>query len=131
MSIETNAKDAGKAPAAVESVVDPGSAYAPDADIVENGDSLAMYLDLPGVPAGGAAVEVDENNILTVRAKNAFREPEGRFLRQARIGDYYRAFQLGAEYDRDRITAALKDGVLTVTVPKREEARTKRIEIKA
>ena len=132
MANEANLPEAGKpAGAVVEPIVDPGTAYQPDVDIVENGDSLALYIDLPGVAAGGTRIEADENNILTVKARNSFREPEGALMRQAALGDYFRAFQLGSEYDRDRISATLKDGVLTVHIPKREEARTRRIEIKA
>lgn len=120
----------GKPAGAVEPVVDPGTAYQPDIDIVENGDAMVLYVDLPGVAAGGTQIEADENNILTLKARNSFREPEGKILDQGPIGDYFRAFQLGSEYDRDRITATLKDGVLTVHIPKREESRTRKIEIK-
>lgn len=130
MENESKAPESGKRTAAVEPVVDPGTAYQPDVDIVENGDSMALYIDLPGVAPGGTEVEVDENNILTLRARNSYREPEGRILEQARVGDYFRAFQLGSEYDRSRISAVLKDGILTLHLPKREEAKPRRIEIR-
>ncbi|MEO6098614.1 MAG: Hsp20/alpha crystallin family protein [Fibrobacteria bacterium] len=131
MPNESNSKDAKKNGASVEQMVDPGKSFLPDVDVVENGDDLALYIDPPGVAPGGANVEADENNILTVRAKNVFREPEGGIFRQALVGDYYRAFQLGSEFDRNRISAQLKDGVLILRIPKREEARVKRIEITA
>lgn len=115
----------------IEQLVDPGNAYAPDVDIVENGEIMTLYVDLPGVAAGGAQVEVDENNILTLRARNSFREPEGRIFAQTRVGDYFRAFQLGGEYDRGRISAQLKDGVLVIRVPRKEETKIRRVEIKA
>jgi len=130
MANESKMPETGRTAAAVEPVVDPGTAYQPDVDIVENGDSIALYFDLPGVAQGGTEVEVDENNILTLRAKNSYREPEGKILEQAPIGDYFRAFQLGSEYDRGRISAVLRDGILTLQIPKREESKTRRIEIR-
>ncbi len=51
--------------------------------------------------------------------------------RQFGVGDYFCLFQLGEEYDRDRINAKLDLGVLTVTIPKREDAKPKRIAIQA
>lgn len=116
--------------AVIEPIVDPGNAYQPDVDIVENGDSMVLYIDLPGVAAGGTQIEADENNILTLKAKNPYPEPEGMIVQQASIGDYFRAFQLSSEYDRARISATLKDGVLTVHIPKREETKTRKIEIR-
>jgi len=52
-------------------------------------------------------------------------------LRQFNIGNYYRAFQLSDEYDKEKITAKLENGLLQVTVPKREEVKPRKIEIKA
>lgn len=117
--------------ATIEQVVDPGNAYQPEVDIVEDDTGLTLFLDLPGVGAGGAKVEVDENNILTLRAKNSFAEPSGGILRQSPIGDYYRAFQLGPEYSREKISAQLREGVLLVRIPKKEDAQPRRIEISA
>lgn len=131
MANESNLPEAGKSSGAVvEPVVDPGTAYQPAVDIVENMDSMVLYIDLPGVAAGGTQIEADENNILTLKARNSFREPDGVMVQQAALGDYFRAFQLGSEYDRGRISATLKDGVLTVHIPKREESKTRRIEIR-
>lgn len=130
MANESKTPEVGRSAAAVETVVDPGTAYQPDVDIVESADSMAIYIDLPGVSPGGTEIDVDENNILTLRSRNSFREPEGKILEQARVGDYFRAFQLGSEYDRSRISAILKDGILTLHIPKREEAKTRRIEIR-
>jgi HSP20 family protein len=116
---------------AIEPLVEAGKACQPEADIVEDHGSLVLYVDLPGVAPGQAKVEVDENNVLSIRAGNGFAEPKGDLMRQFRVGDYYRAFQLGRIYDREAIHAELVDGTLVLTIPKKAEAKPKVIEIKA
>jgi HSP20 family molecular chaperone IbpA len=130
MKSEKNLPEKTRHGSSPELMVEPGTAIQPDVDIVEEPQGLTLYLDLPGVATGATQVEVDENGILSMRAKNTFQEPEGELARQGQVRDYYRAFQLGQEFDRNRITAALKDGVLTVTIPRKEDAIPKRIEIK-
>ena len=130
MKSEQNLPEKTRHGSSPELMVEPGTAIQPDVDIVEEPQGLTLYLDLPGVATGATQVEVDENGILSMRAKNTFQEPEGELARQGQVRDYYRAFQLGQEFDRNRITAALKDGVLTVTIPRKEDAIPKRIEIK-
>ena len=112
-----------------ELLVEPGTAIQPDVDIVEETQGLTLFLDLPGVASGATKIEVDENGILSLRAKNSFVEPEGEVARQGQVRDYYRAFQLGHEFDRTSIKASLKDGVLTLTIPRKEDAIPRRIEI--
>jgi HSP20 family molecular chaperone IbpA len=124
-----NIQAASQQGSSAELLVEPGTAVQPDVDIVEEPQGLTLYLDVPGVAPGATKVEVDENGILSMRAKNTFREPEGELVRQAQVRDYYRAFQLGQEFDRAKIKASLKDGVLTLTIPRKEDAIPKRIEI--
>ena len=100
-------------------------------DILEDPIGLILRVDLPGVAPGLAKVEVDENNILSIRAKASLPEPKTVLMRQFGVGDYFRAFQLGPNYDRDTIRAEQSEGVLVVTIPKRPEARPRHIEIKA
>jgi HSP20 family protein len=130
MTTETNAIEAKKNGSSAELLVDPGNAIQPDADIVEDANGLTLYLDVPGVAPGGTKVEVDENGILSLRARNAFTEPKGEIVRQWVVRDYYRAFQLAPIYDRSKISAKLLDGVLTISIPRKEDAKPRRIEIK-
>ncbi len=58
-------------------------------------------------------------------------EPEGATFRQYRVGDYYRAFQISDDYDKDKVGATFENGLLQVTIPKKESAKPKRMEIKA
>ena len=115
---------------AAEQIDQAGPSYSPDVDIYASDDTLVMAVDLPGVKKGDVTINLDENNALVIKAKNTFTEPEGAVLKQYNIGDYYRAFQISDDYDKEKISATLENGLLEVTIPKREEVKPKKIEIK-
>jgi HSP20 family protein len=125
---KTNRKEAGKGR---ETLINRENSRTPDTDIFENDEYLRLIMDVPGVEKGGVQIEVDENDTLQVRAKNGFKEPDGGALREFEPADYFRSFYLGQEYAKDSITAKLENGVLELTVPKREEVRPRRISINA
>jgi HSP20 family protein len=108
-----------------------GTTYTPRCDIYETDEELVLCADLPGV----------EPEDVNVRFENGQLEMYGRCTpRQAGvnywaweygIGDFYRAFSIGEAINSDKIAAELKNGVLTVHLPKHEAARPKRIKVKA
>ncbi|MBD3391618.1 MAG: Hsp20 family protein [Chitinivibrionales bacterium] len=116
---------------AAEGLGDAGPSYSPDVDIYANDDELVFAVDLPGVAKGDVNLEITENNTLIIKAKNSHQEPGGAVLRQCNIGNYYRAFQLSQQYDKEKVSGTIENGLLTVRIPKREEAKPKKIEIKA
>lgn len=116
---------------AAEQIGHSGAAYTPDVDIYASKDELVLAVDLPGVAKGDVNIQVDETNTLIIKGTNSYTEPEGAAWRQYEVGDYYRAFQLSEEHDRDRIGAKFENGLLEVTVPKREEVKPRKVEIKA
>jgi len=116
---------------AAEQLANSGPAYSPDVDIYVSDDEALFVVELPGVNKGDVTIEVDETESLVIRGKTSQKEPDNAVLRQYRVGDYYRAFQLSDEYDKEKISAKLENGLLEVTIPKKEEAKPKRIEIKA
>jgi len=116
---------------AAEKLRHSGPAYSPDVDIYVSDDAALFLAELPGVNKGDVTIEVDENQSLVIRARTAYTEPENAVFRQYQVGNYYRAFQLSDEYDKERIAAKLENGLLEVSIPKREEAKPKRIEINA
>ncbi|HKP94728.1 MAG TPA: Hsp20/alpha crystallin family protein [Fibrobacteria bacterium] len=125
-------RGAGKeAAGTAENLIELESAFLPDAAIYETGDNLFIRLDLPGVEKGEVRIDVDETNTLQMRARNAFQEPSGMVLREFAMGNYYRSFRLGEEFDKDAITAKLEDGVLELSVARKEEVKPKRISINA
>lgn len=116
---------------AAEQLIEAGNAYNPDVDIYVSDDKISLRVDMPGVSKGDVKIEVDENNTLIIRGKNSFKENDNIIFRQYRVGDYYRAFQISHDYDKDKITARLENGLLEVVVPKKEEAKPRRIQINA
>jgi HSP20 family protein len=126
--VEKKAKQEIKSTAA-EHLQDAGSAYAPDVDVYVNQDEMVFAVDMPGVEKGGVNIEINENNILIIEANNSQAEPENQVLRQFNIGNYFRAFQIGEEFDKDKMAGKLENGLLVIHIPKKEEAKPKRIKI--
>ena len=102
----------------------------PAVDVFENDDSIKLFANLPGVGEDGLAVEVDSDQ-LTITGDIDIDMPEGMNSVHADVRStrYQRAFTLSKELDTNRIAASLKDGLLSVTIPKREEVLPRRIEI--
>jgi HSP20 family protein len=126
--VEKKAKQEIKSTAA-EHLKDAGTAYPPDVDVYVNHDEMVFAVDMPGVEKGGVNIEINENNSLIIQAENSQAEPENQVLRQFNIGNYYRSFQVGEEFDKDKVTGRLENGLLEIRIPKREEAKPKRIKI--
>jgi len=110
-----------------------GRVYSPNVDIVELENELLLIADVPG--ARPDAVDINyEQGLLTlhVGVEPRQQEEETDFLcREYGVGDYYRSFQIGEGIDARKIDAELKDGVLTVHLPKTEAAKPRKIQVKA
>ena len=109
----------------------PGKAYIPRADIYETEKSLVIVADMPGVNKDAVDITL-EKNILTLNGSVEFTQPDNFSLAytEYETGDYDRSFTLSSEIDRDNIEAAIKDGVLRITLPKVAQS-TKKIAVKA
>jgi HSP20 family molecular chaperone IbpA len=101
----------------------------PPVDIYETHDGLAVKADLPGVSKEGLDVRV-ENNVLTIRGKAAHVAPGEPIYREYGLVNFFRQFELNEKVDQLKISAELKNGVLTLNLPKAEEAKPKRIDIR-
>jgi HSP20 family protein len=108
------------------------NAFTPPIDIHEGPEGLTLEADLPGATERNLRIQL-EDNVLSLYAKIDSPVPEAARLvhEEYRLGDYHRSFILSDEVDREQITAELKNGVLRLTLPKAERARTRRIEIKS
>ncbi|HWC71747.1 MAG TPA: Hsp20/alpha crystallin family protein [Actinomycetota bacterium] len=108
------------------------NAWVPALDIRETEDRFDVTVDLPGMSSDDVEVTF-EDGILTVRGQREFsRETEGQYHRIERsYGSFARSVRLPRVADSERIEASFDNGVLTVLVPKREEAKARTIEVKA
>ncbi len=105
-------------------------AFVPATDIYETEEAITILADMPGVDETAVDITL-EKNVLTINGFVEPEQPEGYSLAYAeyRIGDYQRSFSLSNEIDQDNIEATLKDGVLTVHLPK-VSPTTKKISVK-
>ena len=102
--------------------------FTPSVDISETPEGLVLRYDMPGVAKDDVDITVDKG-ILIVTGKAEAEEAGTPAYRETRIGDYRREFTLPDDVDADRITAAMNAGVLTVQIPRPEEAKPRRIQI--
>ncbi len=105
--------------------------WAPPVDIYENGDNLVLKAELPGINPDDVEICVEDNN-LYLKGERKFEKEvkEENYHRVERTyGSFARAFSLPNSIDSDKVAANYKDGVLTLTLPKREEAKPRTIKI--
>jgi HSP20 family protein len=102
----------------------------PPVDVFEDDSGITLLADLPGVSRDRLGVRVDGETLL-IEATAAAVGPQDMQLiyGEAQVPSYRRQFTLSRELDASRIEANLKDGVLTLTIPKLEEAKPRRIEV--
>ncbi len=108
----------------------PARTFTPAADIFETHDALTVMLEIPGVEKKDLDVQL-ENDLLRIEGRIDFKKYDGLepLYSEYNVGHFARSFSLSSQIDAKRITAALEDGVLTLTLPKAEEARPRRIAI--
>lgn len=105
----------------------------PPVDIYEEGDNILIHAELPGFEKNDVNINV-ENGRLSISGERTFQsENESRdYHRMERwYGKFHRTFQLPNTVDLDSIDATLKNGILTISIPKREEAKPRQIKVKA
>ena len=105
----------------------------PPVDIFEDDAGITVLADLPGVSREQLGVRVDGDSLVIEATADAIAVPQGMELvySEAQFPSYRRQFTLSRELEPARIEAALKDGVLRLTIPKAEEAKPRRIEVRA
>lgn len=100
----------------------------PPVDIYEMPDGLVVTADVPGVTHEHLDVRVD-NHVLTIRAQTGHVQPSDFTYREYKRVNYFRQFELNDKVDEHNISADLKHGVLTLTLPKVEEAKPRKIAV--
>ena len=110
---------------------DERAALMPPVDVIEDEAGITIMADVPGVAKESLAIRVD-GDTLTIEAPVSLGESQNieQMYAEIRAAQYRRSFTLSRELDIAKIDAALKDGVLKLHVPKLEQARPRRIEVK-
>ncbi|HKT67345.1 MAG TPA: Hsp20/alpha crystallin family protein [Burkholderia sp.] len=103
----------------------------PAVDIYEDTQGVTLWADLPGVTKDKLDVKVHDSS-LSIEAEAVVPTPANLRLQHAEVRQphFARTFTLSPDFDTSRIEANLQDGVLKLTIPRRDEARPRRIEIK-
>jgi HSP20 family molecular chaperone IbpA len=109
----------------------PMRAFLPTADIFETEDALTVVLEMPGVDRNNIDVNV-ENGVLMIEGRIDFGKYEGLqpVYSEYNIGPFRRSFRISSRIDQDKIKADMRDGVITLTLPKAEQAKPRRIEVR-
>jgi len=106
--------------------------WAPPVEIYDTGEDLVIVAELPGLDKNDINISFD-NGQLTISGERKAEEEEGRnYHRNERwYGKFGRSFQMPASYDAEKVNAHLRNGVLSVTLPKKDEAKPRQISISA
>lgn len=105
--------------------------YVPKVDIIETGEAMVMFADMPGVDEKSVEV-ILEKNVLTITGAVEPQAFPGCSIAYAEydVGDYERAFTVFDEIDRERIEAVVKNGVLKIALHKAPQAKVKKITVR-
>lgn len=108
-------------------------AWAPALDVEEDEDHFTLHVELPGLKPEDVEITLEES-VLTISGERRFydeREAEGFRRIERRFGRFHRAVRLPDRVDSEKVEASFRDGLLTVRVPKAEEAKPRRIAVTA
>jgi HSP20 family molecular chaperone IbpA len=103
----------------------------PHVEVLENGKGITLRADLPGVSNENLSIRVDKDTLL-IEGSAQFALPDDlkALHTEVRSRNYRRAFTLGSELDTENIDASLRNGVLSLHIPKRAEHQPRRIEVR-
>lgn len=107
------------------------SGWTPTLDVYDEKDNLTVKVELPGLKKEDIAISLHDGVLtLSGERKNEREQKEGETFRRERFfGRFQRSVTLPTAVDASKVTASYKDGILTVTLPKAEEAKPKQIEV--
>lgn len=102
--------------------------WTPASDIYETDSGYMIAIDLPGIDREALEIDIDDNR-LVVKGTRAFAEARQHRTERPR-GKFLRTYSVPASVDQGKIGAEYKDGVLQISLPKRNEQKPKKIDIK-
>jgi HSP20 family protein len=109
----------------------PARVFLPIADIYETNDALNVVLEVPGVDKNSVDIRV-EDGVLKIEGRLDFSKYQGLqpLYTEYNVGHYSRSFRLSSKIDQNKIAAELNDGVLSLVLPKVEDAKPRTIQVK-
>lgn len=128
---ELEVKQKKEVPSQQEKTI-PARFYVPATDIFESTDALKIAMEVPGVTKDAVNVKI-ENNVLSVEARIDTANYDGLepLYTEYPIGHFARSFTLPGQVDQETIAAHLENGVLILTLNKRQESKPRRIEVQS
>ncbi|MES2462432.1 MAG: Hsp20/alpha crystallin family protein [Armatimonadota bacterium] len=108
-----------------------GRMWSPSVDVAENENEIVLHAELPGLKQEDIDIELT-GDTLTLRGERKFENQDSRenFVRVERsYGRFQRSFTLGIPVQGDKVTAAYRDGVLEVHLPKSEETKPRKVQV--
>jgi HSP20 family molecular chaperone IbpA len=108
----------------------PGRTFLPVTDIFETPEALTVVLEMPGVDRNSIEANV-EDDIVTIEGRIDFTKYEGMqpVYTEYNVGHYARSFEISNKIDQSKISAQMNDGVVTIVLPKAEQAKPRRIQV--
>lgn len=108
----------------------PGRAFVPVTDIFETPEALTVVLEMPGVDRNSIEANV-EDDVVTIEGRIDFAKYEGMHpvYTEYNVGNYARSFEISNKIDQSKISAQMKDGVVTIVLPKAQQAKPRKIQV--
>jgi HSP20 family protein len=108
----------------------PGRTFLPVTDILETTDALTVVLEMPGVDRNSIEASV-EDNVVTIAGRIDHAKYVGMHpvYTEYNVGHYARSFEISNSIDQSKISAQMRDGVVTIVLPKAEQTKPRKIEI--
>jgi len=113
-----------------ENVATERSFVAPEVNIYETEEGYVLNAEMPGVPRDGIEVTLQNNGLTLIGRRTAEAVPGTALVRESRRADYRRVFELDPAIDGQKITAEMRQGILTLTLPKADRVKPRKIQVK-
>jgi HSP20 family protein len=102
---------------------------APEVNIFENKDGYVLEAEMPGVNKEGLEITLEGNELTIVGRRHAEAAPGEALFRESPARDYRRLFELDPAIDTSKVAAKVEQGVLTLTLPKSEKVKPRKIKV--
>jgi len=106
-----------------------GVSYSPAVDIYESDDALTLLADLPGVKKESLDIDLQDRKLIITGLVEETDSRLRSLYSEYGVGGFTRSFELGDTINRNGISASLKDGVLTLVLPKADRVKPRKIEV--